>query len=56
MYIRGHTTEVSIDNLEHPSVVAASLIQMLSWKERKAQKITTAEAHVMNEVFLRLLP
>lgn len=56
MYIRGHVTEVPMDNLEHPSVVAASLIQTLSWRERKAKKITTAEAHVMNDVLLRLLP
>ena len=32
--IRGAKTEVIIDNLDKPSVIAASLIQTLSWKDR----------------------
>jgi mRNA interferase MazF len=37
-------------------VVAASLIQTLSWKERKIKFIVAAELEVMNEVFFRILP
>ena len=37
--IRGIATEVPISNLERPSVVAAGLIQSLSWKERRVKKI-----------------
>lgn len=54
--IRGQITEVSVNNLDTPSVVASSLIQTLSWKTRKAKKITTAEKGVMEDVLLRLLP
>ena len=54
--IRGQATEVSINNLDKPSVVAASLIQTLSWKDRSAKKITTAESGVMEDVLLRLIP
>ncbi len=54
--IRGALTEVSINNLEKPSVVAASLIQTLSWKERKIKFLVDAESHVMDEVLVRLLP
>ncbi|AHF01500.1 elongation factor GreAB [Thiomicrospira aerophila AL3] len=38
------------------SVVAASLVQTLSWKERKVTFITKAEAGVLNSVLQRLLP
>lgn len=54
--IRGQATEVSVNNLDKPSVVAASLIQTLSWKDRKAKRITTAENGVMENVLLRLMP
>jgi mRNA interferase MazF len=54
--IRGGSTEVSVSNLENPSVVASSLIQTLSWKDRKAKKITTAENGVMEDVLMRLIP
>ncbi|MCB1657705.1 MAG: type II toxin-antitoxin system PemK/MazF family toxin [Pseudomonadales bacterium] len=54
--IRGHITEVAITNMDEPCVVAASIIQTLSWKERHAKKVTTAQPHVINEVLLRLLP
>ncbi|WP_440906336.1 type II toxin-antitoxin system PemK/MazF family toxin (plasmid) [Catenovulum sp. SX2] len=54
--IRGQATEVPVNNLDKPSVVASSLIQTLSWKDRKAQKITTAETGVMQDVLLRLVP
>jgi len=54
--IRGAATEVPIHNLEQPSVVAANLIQTLSWKDRDARKIVTAEPGVMEQVLLRILP
>lgn len=54
--IRGGATEVPINNLDKPSVVAASLIQTMSWKVRNAVKITTAENGVMDEVLYRIIP
>lgn len=54
--IRGGTTEVKVKNLDQPSVIAASLIQTLSWKNRKVKKITKAEKGVMEEVLIRILP
>jgi len=54
--IRGGTTEVQVENLDEPSVVAASLIQTLSWKNRKARRIAPAEDGVMEQVILRILP
>lgn len=54
--IRGGSTEVAVNNLDQPSVVAASLIQTLSWKERKAKMITCAEQGVLEQVLLRIIP
>jgi mRNA interferase MazF len=54
--IRGAATEVSVNNLDSPSVVAASLIQTLSWKDRKVKFIAKAEGSVYEEVILRLIP
>lgn len=54
--VRGVLTEVVIENLDKPSVVAANLIQTLSWKERKAKLITKAESHILTEVLNRILP
>ncbi|MFC4352888.1 type II toxin-antitoxin system PemK/MazF family toxin [Fodinicurvata halophila] len=54
--IRGGKTEVPVVNLSEPSVVAASLVQTLSWKDRKAKFIAEAEADVFEEVLVRLLP
>ncbi len=54
--IRGGITEVPINNLEKPSVVAASLIQTLSWKERKIKFLVNAEPHVMDDVLYRIIP
>lgn len=54
--IRGAATEVAVDNLDKPSVVASSLIQTLSWKDRKAEFIARAESGVMDQVLVRLLP
>jgi mRNA interferase MazF len=54
--VRGGLTEVAIDNLDTPSVVAASLIQTLSWKDRGAKFIVKAKHGVMDEVLVRLIP
>ncbi|MBL4851214.1 MAG: type II toxin-antitoxin system PemK/MazF family toxin [Gammaproteobacteria bacterium] len=54
--IRGHLTEVAIANLDKPSVVAASLIQTLSWKDRKAKLIKNADKGVFEQVLLRIIP
>lgn len=54
--VRGGHTEVPVKNLEKDSVVAASLIQTLSWKNRKASFITEAEKGVMDQVLVRIIP
>jgi mRNA interferase MazF len=54
--IRGGLTEVPVNNLEKPSVVAASLIQTFSWKERTVKLINEAEPGVMDEVLFRIIP
>lgn len=54
--IRGGITEVPINNLEKSSVVAASLIQTLSWKERKIKFLIEATPEVMDSVLLRIIP
>ncbi|MGB0662419.1 MAG: type II toxin-antitoxin system PemK/MazF family toxin [Pontibacterium sp.] len=54
--IRGGVTEVTLESLDQPSVVAASLIQTLSWKERKVKFITKAESGVMEQVLMRIIP
>lgn len=54
--IRGNATEVAINNLDKPSVVASSLIQTLSWKTRKASFIAKAEDGVMDQVLVRIIP
>ena len=54
--IRGALTEVEISNLDQKSVVAASLVQTLSWKDRKAKFIVKAEDDVIKEVLMRLIP
>lgn len=54
--IRGGATEVPVGNLDQSSVVAAGLIQTLSWKDRKAKLITKAEDGVLDQVLLRIIP
>ena len=54
--IRGGVTEVPVKNLDKPSVVAASLIQTLSWADCSAKLITTADSGVMEDVLLRIIP
>ena len=53
--IRGMTTEVSVNNLVKPSVVASNLIQTLSWKDRKAAFIAKADQDVMEQVLVRII-
>ena len=45
--IRGGVTEVPVTNLKKPSVVAASLVQTLSWRERKVKYVTEADTGVL---------
>ena len=54
--IRGTATEVSIRGLDKPSVVAASLVQTLSWREFRVQKIKRASSQEFKETLLRVLP
>ena len=54
--IRGGTTEVPVSRMEKPSVVAASLVQTLAWKERKVKKIVTARQSQFEETLSKLLP
>jgi mRNA interferase MazF len=54
--IRGALTEVPVNNLDVPSVVASNLIQTLSWKDRSARRIAPAEDGVLEQVLLRIIP
>jgi mRNA interferase MazF len=54
--IRGNITEVRIDCLDKPSVIAAGIVQTLSWKDRKIKHIARAEAGILDEVLCRLIP
>jgi mRNA interferase MazF len=54
--IRGGLTEVPLDMLDAPSVIASSIIQTLSWKERKIKFITKTNQNLINDVLDRLLP
>lgn len=54
--IRGGATEVSLSRMEKPSVIAASLVQTLAWKERKVKKIITAKQSEFEETLSKLLP
>ena len=54
--IRGGATEVPVSRLEKPSVIAASLVQTLAWKERKVKKIITARQSEFDEALFKLLP
>lgn len=54
--IRKAATEVAINNLDSPSVVASNLVTTLDWRARKAKKAARAEAGVFEQVLLRVLP
>jgi len=54
--IRGALTEVTVSGLDKPSVVASSIVQTLSWRERKVKFILTADKDCFTHVLERLLP
>lgn len=54
--IRGNPTEVPIDNLPQPSVIAASMILTLSWTDRDVKFICEASKDVMKAVLSRIVP
>lgn len=54
--IRGGATEVPLSRMKEPSVIAASLVQTLAWKERKVKKIVTAKQSEFEETLNKLLP
>ncbi|MGI0036145.1 MAG: type II toxin-antitoxin system PemK/MazF family toxin [Nitrososphaera sp.] len=53
--IRNSATEVLINNLEQPCVVAANIIHTVDWRERKVKLAAQAESGVMTEVLLRVI-
>lgn len=54
--IRGHISEVPIEGLEKPSVIATSIIQTLSWQARKAKFIKKVNYEIFEMVLERVLP
>ncbi|AHE98270.1 type II toxin-antitoxin system PemK/MazF family toxin [Thioalkalivibrio paradoxus] len=54
--IRGAPTEVPIDHLDQPSVVAANLVHTLDWKARKIERVARGSEQLLEEVLMRLLP
>src|SRR5579872_2575518 len=54
--IRGHLSEVPVDGLEQPSVIASSIIQTLSWQDRKATFIKKVNHNIFGSVLQRVLP
>lgn len=56
--IRGAQTEVPLPStvLEQPSVVAANLIQTLSWQERKIKYLAEIDTQTLVEVLYRIIP
>ena len=54
--IRGARTELPVDNLEAPCVVASNLVQSLSWQDRSAKLIMQAEDGVLEQVLMRIIP
>jgi mRNA interferase MazF len=54
--IRNAPTEVAVNNMAQASVVAASIVQTLSWTDRKAKYAGKAEPGVLEATLQRLLP
>ncbi len=54
--IRNTLSEVPVSGLDKPSVVASSIVQTLSWRERKVKFISTADQTCFTAVLQRLLP
>ncbi len=53
--VRGAITEVPIEGLDGPCVVATTLVQTLDWRERHIKFIKQAESHVYDEVLKRVI-
>ncbi|MDH4273543.1 MAG: type II toxin-antitoxin system PemK/MazF family toxin [Gammaproteobacteria bacterium] len=49
-------TEVPVNNLDSPCVVASNLVTTLDWRARKVKKAATAESGVFEDVLLRVIP
>lgn len=54
--IRGHLSEVVVDGLEKPSVIASGIVQTLSWQDRKVKFIKKVSHDIFEAVLQRLLP
>lgn len=54
--IRGHISEVPVAGLEKSLVIAAGIVQTLSWQDRKAKFIKKADPETLEAVLQRLLP
>ena len=54
--IRGQVSEVPLDCLDQPSVIATSIIQTLDWKNRSAKYITCAPEDILDDVLCRVIP
>ena len=54
--IRGHLSEVAVDGLDKPSVIASSIIQTLSWQARKVKFIKKINHEIFEAVLQRFLP
>lgn len=54
--IRGGLTEVPIDGLDRPSVVAANMVQTLDWRARNIRFVLKVKEETMISVYQRLLP
>lgn len=54
--IRCAPTEVPVNNLSVPGVVATTLIHTLDWRHRQAKFIAVAESGVFNDVLARIIP
>lgn len=54
--IRGAPTEVPVNNLSAPCVVATTLIHTMDWRHRQAKFIAVAEDGVFNDVLARIIP
>lgn len=54
--IRGALTEVPVDSLDTPCVVATNLVHTLDWRERKAKQAAPPDTMLFRETLARLLP
>lgn len=54
--VRGAPTEVPINNLDSPCVVATTLIHTLDWRQHKAKFIALAGEQAFDAVLARIIP